>query len=1209
MPRWLKILLSALGLLVLLFATLPWWLGLVLRPVARSLGAEFDHYEPVGFSRFQLTDVRYTRPGVQVSARRVEAPTPLLWLGRRSSSFAADDWKVAVTHAPETATPSGSSVDNLPALYRIISTVAQGLRHWLPNAELGRGEITWPGQSLALAKANWSDSKLTIQKIRWREISGELTIDVPGTQEIRPAFRDAAGALNASFIWTEKDVKAAASLWSQPLAAQGHFSSKGWWPDDAEVTAENWKLPADRVKLEASYAEVSGSAHLSWRAEHFDLRAEGTATPKPDVAAPPFEAQAEAHGDRQSVTVSTLHLKSAFATASLSAPLQFVFAEGLPSGPAQLIVDADLSKQPWMEHLSGKLHGTAAVDSHSRVEFRAELKDVRRDDFSIQSVVAEGALAWPQLELARLDAKLDDTSHAELAGATNLATKELSAATLRATLAGASFAHWLPAKITWESADVSARLAGPWSAVAHSGTIKLKQAQLAPVKPVDLQATWSGHARNFENLTVEVNAGRSTLAAAGSIDATHAVLRELRYAPASGDAWQLTAPASLVWLPDWRVENLQLQSANGRLAANLSSERSNPALKVDAANIDSSLAADWVDLRGPDWSVQTLQANARLDDGVVVFDAQLAGRIVLQPSPANVVVHLRGDRDGVRLEQARLVEGDRTVAEATGIIPASWQPAKTAPWDVRNDAPFEFRAHVEPEASTWAALADLAGVTLDAPTADIRLNGTLSRLQGELKATARRLAVAGNRFKGPLPEISDLSLSARADRDAVTIESLAVKIDGQSVGASGHVPLGGDRWRELLHDPAGYAWRAGEGHVEIADMDLAPLARRVPRFMAAQGRLTLRADLREGSHLTGELKLRDAGTRPLPALGVLKEITAELALRDRTLQIVSWSARLGGEPVELKGTITLPPGQPVELALTLKGENLPLVRKAGLLLRADLDLRADTDKNKVTRVSGAVNLRDCIVLADFRALMSKGPRTAALQPPYFAVETAPFNQWPLAVDVRGLKAMRINTAVLRAVASPNFHLDGTLGEPRAIGEVTADEGKIFFPFATFTVQNSAVRLSEADPYHPQLRLNATSRYHDYQLRLEGSGPLEAPNLIFSSVPSLEASEVLLMVTSGAVPESDPAARTGSQRLTQLGTYLGQGLLQGTSGDRERLEITTGEAASRAGRETYEFTYHLDDRWSLVGEYDEYDEYNAGLKWRAYTKEGNAGKTK
>jgi translocation and assembly module TamB len=100
-----------------------------------------------------------------------------------------------------------------------------------------------------------------------------------------------------------------------------------------------------------------------------------------------------------------------------------------------------------------------------------------------------------------------------------------------------------------------------------------------------------------------------------------------------------------------------------------------------------------------------------------------------------------------------------------------------------------------------------------------------------------------------------------------------------------------------------------------------------------------------------------------------------------------------------------------------------------------------------------------------------------------------------------------------------------------------------------------------------------------------------------------------MVTSGAVPENDPAVRTGSQRLTQLGTYLGQGLLQGTSGDRERLEITAGEHASREGRETYEFTYHLDDRWSLVGEYDEYDEYNAGLKWRAYTKEGNAGKTK
>ena len=36
------------------------------------------------------------------------------------------------------------------------------------------------------------------------------------------------------------------------------------------------------------------------------------------------------------------------------------------------------------------------------------------------------------------------------------------------------------------------------------------------------------------------------------------------------------------------------------------------------------------------------------------------------------------------------------------------------------------------------------------------------------------------------------------------------------------------------------------------------------------------------------------------------------------------------------------------------------------------------------------------------------------------------------------------------------------------------------------------------------------------------------------------------------------------------------------------------------RETYEIEYRMDDRFTLVGEYDEFDAYNAGVKWRMLT---------
>jgi translocation and assembly module TamB len=51
---------------------------------------------------------------------------------------------------------------------------------------------------------------------------------------------------------------------------------------------------------------------------------------------------------------------------------------------------------------------------------------------------------------------------------------------------------------------------------------------------------------------------------------------------------------------------------------------------------------------------------------------------------------------------------------------------------------------------------------------------------------------------------------------------------------------------------------------------------------------------------------------------------------------------------------------------------------------------------------------------------------------------------------------------------------------------------------------------------------------------------------------------------------------------------------------------SGEQVSRQGRETYEIEYKLGEHWSLVGEYDEFDSYNAGIKWRIYSQEAPRG---
>ena len=79
--------------------------------------------------------------------------------------------------------------------------------------------------------------------------------------------------------------------------------------------------------------------------------------------------------------------------------------------------------------------------------------------------------------------------------------------------------------------------------------------------------------------------------------------------------------------------------------------------------------------------------------------------------------------------------------------------------------------------------------------------------------------------------------------------------------------------------------------------------------------------------------------------------------------------------------------------------------------------------------------------------------------------------------------------------------------------------------------------------------------------------------------------------------------SSSQRAAKLGTYLGQNLINQFTGNRdseERLMISLGEKVSQGGRETYRIEYYLNGRWSLVGEYDEFDDYNAGVKWKVFS---------
>ena len=712
--------------------------------------------------------------------------------------------------------------------------------------------------------------------------------------------------------------------------------------------------------------------------------------------------------------------------------------------------------------------------------------------------------------------------------------------------------------------------------------------RLAPLRPLSVRAAWSGRGLRADRLEAHLAAGKTEIDAIGAADARGLRLTDLRFSPGGLTVWRLTEPAAMAWEPGLSVDRLRL--AGGAASLDLAWDGVSGSIAV--SHFSSAWCRDLIALPGVPWDLRSLRMEGRIAAGRLSFSTRAEVEIEVPGRPAVVSLRARGDGASVFLDEAELSAGGAAIASAEGKFALGWDTTARPHWRIDEDAPLELRVRADPDSPFWDPLGRGFGLILSRPRAEIRLSGTLRRPRGEIDAGLGRLSSA--RLAGPgIPSIEDLALRIHADPTEMVVDSLTGRIAGQPLRATGRWPVGpggaAGFWRA-------WDWRNAEARLEVTDADLAPLAAAFPKILAPKGRWDLRLALARGDW-SGSLRVRDAATRPSPPFGIIQAISADATIAGRTLEVQDLGGEIGGQRMRVQGRAVFPAGGPPQFSFTLRGDNIPFVRQADMLMRADFRLRADPEGSGGTLVTGSVNLRDGLFLADLADLLPRGASGVARAPPYFAVDFTPFAHWRLAVDLTGNRSIRIRTALFRGEASARFRLSGTLQEPQAVGEVRVDQGQIILPFATFEVQLGAVRLTAVDPFTPQIDVVASAERYDYDLRMKAAGPADSPTITFTSNPALPSDQVLLLVMTGQVPTfGTPLGGTTSQ-VAGFGAYLGQGFFSGSGSNR--LGVVSGQQISEKGKPTYEVEYKLNDRWSLEGEYDQFDDYNAGVKWRVY----------
>ncbi len=1184
-------------------AVLPWWLGAALAAGGDRFGLTFGAYQRIGYTRFALSDVEVRHPGVLITASRIELATPLAWLAHRPGEVKVGRWSVVVTKTEKA--PDPNRVQGWLPLRTQLDTILRTVELWLPPASAGAGEISWPGGTLRADGADWRERRLEVHGLGWREQSADVAIWRDGERLVAEA-RMAGDEAEVTLESIDAQVTARGNGWGQPLNVTARFSNTGWLPAEATAEATGWRLPAGRVGLEKFYDAVAGSTHVTWGAGRFSVNIQAEGQPLADAGTPPLSVRLEGSGDLDQVSINRLDIVMPGVGGRLNTPVVIGRDGRLRSDVSRFDLVVELAEQPWFAG-SGKITGVVQVVPQDGAAplVRATLATggASAAGFRATTGTVEATLNWPRLSVSTAAVKLADGDELALSGEWDIRTRTLTAGRVQGRVSRATVSPWLTTDASFDTLDVDLTAAGAWPQLAHQGRAKATGVRLPPLRALALDVDWKGTGSTLDSVVINAVAGGTRVQARGAVGAESALIDEVVFNQADTERLRLAAPVRVQWEPAITVDAFSFKGPQSELAGRLTWGAAGE-VKLDVKHFESAWLNELIALPGPGWSVATLTLDGGWDRGPLSFTAKGAGVLNLkQGRQAELALVARGDAEGLQVKSVQASMRARVVASASGNLPFVIHPGQAPALRIDEKAAFALNAATEPNAFFWEQVTALTGLVITDPNVRVALAGTLREPTGEVTLRVGKVASDGQGSWRALPEIVNLDARLTAGRGGVALETFTFKVAGQDVRATGRLPV--KQWAALLKDPLSLAKADGEARIEIPNAEIAALAAYAPAYLAPTGNLQVDLAFAPGGQLRGVIRLKDAATRPLGPLGSLQSVGAEVVLDGRSADFKQVTATVGGQPVTLSGTVALPEGKEPRLNLALRGEKLPFVRQAGLLVRGDLDLKIVTGDDEVTRITGTTRLRDSLFLMDVRALLpSGGGRNAPeRRPPYFAVKVPPVDAWQLDVAVEGNRFLRLRTPLFSGVASARFRLTGPLADPRAAGEAVIDQGQVILPFATFAVRQGEVRLTQANPFVPEVSLIGTSRRYGYELRMEVSGPADNPQLTFSSTPPLQSEQVLLMVMAGETPQNE-VSYSGRQRAARLGAYLGRSLLGQLGGDptaEDRLSVSVGDRISRQGRETYDIEYELSPRWSVVGEYDEFDEYNVGVKWRVLSE--------
>ncbi len=252
-------------------------------------------------------------------------------------------------------------------------------------------------------------------------------------------------------------------------------------------------------------------------------------------------------------------------------------------------------------------------------------------------------------------------------------------------------------------------------------------------------------------------------------------------------------------------------------------------------------------------------------------------------------------------------------------------------------------------------------------------------------------------------------------------------------------------------------------------------------------------------------------------------------------QLVNMTGYLGGGRVVANGGAVVEGLKLQRLRINLRGNNVTAPLPKGFITTGDAEVEISSElrgNDYNTIISGTIYGKRALYnkdidLADFLGARREGTISeGASSQPLLGVPQ-------LDLRLEGRDALIVKNNIADMTASVSLRVTGDVDNPLLTGRITATSGTLFFRNDRYDIQRGSLEFPASFTESATVNLQAETDIQGYQVFASVSGSLddlEALNVQLRSSPALPQADVVSLVTTGALSNTD----TGIPTLAQSG---------------------------------------------------------------------------